>query len=315
MTHFCTLFDSGYLTRGLALYESLLGTGEPFQFYLYCFDDLAYELLLKLDLRDVTLIRLADFETPALLSVKSSRTRGEYCWTCTSHIIADAIARFGLEQVTYLDADLYFFSRPSLLLEEMRQARASTMLTEHRYHPDCDQSATSGTYCVQFMPFRSDARGMAALEWWQARCIEWCFNRMEDGKFGDQKYLDDWPTRFEGVHVLRHIGGGVAPWNVRNYVVGEGPTVDGEQLVFYHFHALKWFTDGHFELADGYKLPPGAHEYIYLPYLAALKRALEKVRSVQFGFDRGKAVRPPGLRARLRHLKRKAIGKAHVVPE
>lgn len=44
-----------------------------------------------------------------------------------------------------------------------------------------------------------------------------CVMQLENGKFGDQKYLDDWTARFKDVHVLQHLGGGIAPWNVQQY--------------------------------------------------------------------------------------------------
>ena len=68
------------------------------------------------------------------------------------------------------------------------------LITEHRFSPHHDHSRTSGIYNVQFMTFRNDARGLAALRWWRAACLESCELNPEEGKCGDQKYLDDWSS-------------------------------------------------------------------------------------------------------------------------
>ena len=82
------------------------------------------------------------------------------------------------------------------------------------------------------------------LNWWRESCNAWCYARLEDGKFGDQKYLDDWTIRFEGVHVLENLGGGVAPWNIQQYKFEEKPF----ELVFYHFHGFKFLENNRVEL-------------------------------------------------------------------
>ena len=109
-----------------------------------------------------------------------------------------------------------FFASPQILLDEMDESE-SVLITPHRYTPQYDQSEKTGIYCVQFVYFRNNQQGRKVLTWWRKACLEWCYNRFEDGRFGDQKYLDDWPERFEGVHVLQHLGGGVAPWNMQQY--------------------------------------------------------------------------------------------------
>jgi hypothetical protein len=78
MHSFCTLFDSNYLTRALAMYHSLDDTGDDFVLYAVCFDDLAYQILLKLNLPKLVLIPLAEFESPELRAVKAQRTAGEF---------------------------------------------------------------------------------------------------------------------------------------------------------------------------------------------------------------------------------------------
>src|SRR5207237_5145326 len=108
--------------------------------------------------------------------------------------------------------------------------------------PSRKHEAKSGIYTVGWVSFRRDADGLACLRWWRERCLEWCRDRHEDGRFADQKYLDDWPTRFEGVRVLQHKGANLAPWNLSNVTVQirEGRIqADEEPLLFFHFHGLK----------------------------------------------------------------------------
>lgn len=318
MNHYCTLFDSNYLTRGLALYRSLVETEADFMLYIFAFDALAEDILRTLQLPYVKIVSMREFEDERLLAVKGTRSEGEYCWTCSSFSILYVLQHFSVPEVTYLDSDLYFFHEPQILLDEFHDSGKDVLITRHRYTPEYDQSSTSGVYCVQFMTFRNTPQGLHVLNWWCDRCAEWCYARFEDGKFGDQKYLDDWLTRFDGrVHELQHLGGGVAPWNVQQYRLAAGPTVDGVPVVFYHFHGLQWLNPHTFDLSQ-YRLPKTTIRYIYNPYLDALQNALAFIRtSYGQSFAKGFTPPPKGILAMLRGCKtwfwRKREGCYHVV--
>lgn len=279
MLHFCTLFDSNYLARGIALYNSIQRCCPDFHLYVFAFDELSLEVLSTLNKPRLTVISLAEFEDVDLLSVKSTRSKAEYCWTATPATILYVLQKFQVPHCTYLDADLYFYSNPKVLIDEM-PSETSVLITDHRYTPAYDKSALSGRYCVQFMFFRNDKKGLTALKWWKDACITWCFARFEDGKFGDQKYLDDWPTRFEGVHELKHQGGGLAPWNVQQYRFQQtGTTFSGIvnhsqehfEVVFFHFHGVKLFSGEKTILAPkAYKLSKVVKKLFYMPYINEL---------------------------------------------
>lgn len=287
MLNFCTLFNSVYLTRGLAMYNSLAKHCKEFHLYIFAFDDISCSLLKRLNLEYATIISLKEFEDETLLAIKASRTATEYCWTCTPATITYCLDTYKLDSCIYIDADLLFFDDPVVLLKELKPTE-SVIITDHRYTPEYDQTANSGKYCVQFVYFKNDEKGRKALKWWKDSCIEWCFNRMEDNKFGDQKYLDDWCTRFEGVHELEHLGGGVAPWNVQQYELSQqnnkiqgtsiatGETFD---LIFYHYHGLRYCEGDAFYLGS-YKMTGRDLKQIYKPYVIALKNAEEQVLSV-----------------------------------
>jgi hypothetical protein len=294
------------------MYYSLRQHCKDFQLFVFAFDERAYTILEKMALPSVKLISLKEFEDETLLQVKPTRSKAEYCWTATSSTILFVLEKYGVESCTYIDADLYFYDSPKILIDEMKEK--SILLTEHRYTPERDLSSLSGKYCVQFITFKNDERGLIALKWWRSLCIEWCYARAEDGKYGDQKYLDDWTTRFEGVHVLRHLGGGVAPWNVQQYNFSlDGNTVKGRKInsdivfrvVFYHFHYIRYYTDKTIDLGD-YYLTKKVKEIYYYPYLADLKKSKEIISEVDNSFDsHGSREKEIGWRMPLVNLKRR----------
>lgn len=305
------------MTRGLAMYESLKKHSSGFHLYIFAFDDISDGILREMKLEYATVVSLKEFEDEELLALKNSRSAGEYCWTCTPSIIKYSIEKFNLESCTYLDADLYFFSNPSVLIEEMGEK--SVLITEHRYTPKYNQSATSGIYCVQFMTFKNDVGAMKVLGWWRESCNAWCFARFENGKFGDQKYLDDWTTRFEGVHELQHLGGGIAPWNVQQFTFDKlTPTItmsthNGQtnfEVIFYHFHALKFYNDKTLDLGN-YKYSKEILNIIYKPYINSLIQLQNELLNTGYSIPKYDKVRPkykPFLLSKLKLLKRIIMG-------
>lgn len=273
---FCTLFNSSYLSRGLALYDSLMRNCNSFHLYIYAFDDVTFTHLKTLGLRNVTIISLLEFEDPELLGIKDSRSIAEYCWTCTPSVIKYSIEKHGLDHCIYLDADIFFFSDPRDVLESFLASKNSVLITPHNYTSIYEQSKTSGIYCVQFMPFKNDVNGMKVLNWWREKCIEWCYHRLEDGKLGDQMYLDSWPVSFKGIRVEEFLGIGVAPWNVQRLKLLESNNLSFKsaeqngEVIFYHFHALKIHKDFSFSCGN-YLISTEVKRLIYKPYIKCLK--------------------------------------------
>ncbi|OTE95250.1 glycosyl transferase [Crenothrix sp. D3] len=319
--NYCTLFNSRYVTRGLAMYESLAKHSKEFHLYIFAFDNRCYALLKKLNLENATIISLQEFEDEALLNIKASRSIGEYCWTCKASAIKHVIKTYQLTHCTYLDSDLYFFSDPNVLIGEIGDKSVS--ITEHRYTPEYNQTATSGKYCAQFLRFKNDDDGMKVLNWWRNACIDWCYAHIEEGKFGDQKYLDNWLNQFEGVHEVKNLGAGVAPWNIQQYklfnnndneIFGiELATKTHFKVIFYHFHYLKFLENNKIELVCNYKLTKQAIEIIYKPYVIHLHNIKIAISHIDADYDyHGTEKRLKTWKNKLKILKNRLTGRHNI---
>jgi hypothetical protein len=285
MEHFVTLFDSLFLPQGLALHMSMERHIKDYTLWILCVDDEVYDSLTKLNLGNVRLLKLSELETPELLAVKPTRSKGEYCWTLTPFSLRFVFeADVTLTRLTYLDADMWFRKNPAPIFKELETSAKYVLITDHNYAPEYDASAKSGQYCVQFMTFNRDG-GEVVRKWWEGRCIEWCFARFEDGKFGDQKYLDDWPDRFRNeVHVLENKELLLAPWNATRFPYGNS--------VAWHFHGLRIVisskTQVHADVGT-YLLPNCVLDALYQPYfndILDVKRCLDQKRIVFYSQKR-----------------------------
>lgn len=283
---FCTIFDSYYLDKGLALINSLNKVCEEYRLYVLAFDNQTEKILKDLHFQNVTIISLEQFETTQLLQLKEERSKAEYCWTCTSVLIEYVFEKFGVDYCTYIDADMYFYSSPVILLNEFIASGASVGLTPHRFPKTVHGEKIlmdSGKYCVEFNTFKNDEAGRRLLNVWKQQCLNEC--SME--KCGDQRYLTDWGDKYSEVYDYQNIGGGVAPWNLVNYKIkGDFPDFvvsdykQKNRMVFYHFQGIAYSGDGRIKMnillwVDNGFVPRMAIRKIYYPYL----NELEHIRS------------------------------------
>jgi hypothetical protein len=304
--NYCTYLDAVYLDKGIALYESLLEHAGRFRLHVLCFDEMTERVLTELALPGVELASLAELERfdPELAAVKASRSKVEYLWTSTPCVTRYFRDRASLEEITYLDADIRFFSNPEPLFAELGDSSVLvTPASSSPQHYSKHLAHTAGQFVVQFIPFRSDKRGRAVLEWWRERCIEYCSADYENGRMGDQKYLDEWPRRFRGVQVISHPGGGLGPWNIESRTVEGGPdgvSVDGQPLIFFHFMGLHAYTEGPPRLGSGrFRITKAERRWIYDPHLAQLRRIRGRIVEIEPSYrELLKARRPLGLALR-----------------
>lgn len=328
MTHYyCTIFNSGYLSRGLALFESLKKYDSDFKLLVFAADDLTYKVLQALSDPALVVHRQSDLESPELLRVKSERQMAEYFWTCTPFTILYALEKLGWDHCTYVDADVYFFSSPKPLLDEY--FKGDIGIVEHRFSKHFTRLEQSGKYCVQFNFFRRNENGLKALRWWAQSCLEWCYDRYEDGKFGDQKYLDDWTTRFDKVISLQHEGGGLAPWNMEQYHFSKSspqttpaPNTDTPvliqkqnqkwDLIFYHFHALRFYKNERMQLGR-YRFHQELITLVYAPYVRHLERIENQLK--KWDYKTPITNEPQTLRSWLAKYKHQCFGTYHIYPK
>ena len=276
MINFCTYFDSTYLAKGLVCRHTLMNHTPTVQLFVLCLDDSVTSALSGMP--NTTLIALKDIESycPTLLEIKPKRKQPrEYYTTMTAIFPLFLFERFGIERLTYTDADMAYWSSAEEIEEVMGEY--SLMVTDH----ENPIAYAAGRFNNGIMGYRNDTYCVEFLQWYAERCIDWCeWRATADGKCGDQGYLTilhSQPERFKNVLSCPQPGINLGAWNLAMHSLEEknGKLIldSKRNLVCYHFHGIA--QNG--QNGTGWNVSSANLKLLYGPYQEMRLRAMAGV--------------------------------------
>lgn len=276
----CTYFDKNYLSKFLTCRESIIEHEKNVIFYCLCIDDFSYNYLKQFNKKDIQLISLKEIEEKylSLKYAKKNRQTVEYYFTLSPFLPLYILENFNVDIINYIDSDLYFFETPRNIINLLKDN--SIIIVEHGI-----KTQRFGKFNVGWLTFRNNALSKSCLKEWGNDCINWCYDYVEEEKYADQKYLDQWPKKFNKIKILSPSYN-VAPWNVNNSDVKikqKKLYINEEKLIFFHFHGLfiskKMFSSG-FSIYNK-KISKTLIEHLYKPYIKRLENVKKEVNVIE----------------------------------
>jgi hypothetical protein len=196
----CTIMGKETLEQALAFYNSLKLNTPNFQLWICCLDDTTYSYLNKLCLDHVILISLKNIEGNELLSIKDTRNSNEYFRTLKSSFISYVFKNnYQVNSIVYTDADHNFVTDYNRIFAELKQENSILIVNKSI---SVEEEKKYGVYDAGLIGFKRNEIGLECLYQWKKDCIQWCFNKVEEDRWLEQKYLEKWPHLFSGVKVM-----------------------------------------------------------------------------------------------------------------
>jgi hypothetical protein len=278
---FCTYFDQNYLPQGLALMRSLSKSSDV-RLWVLSLDDVTTRVLARLAPPHVRVLIVDDLldHEPRLRLALTDRSPLEFYYACTPRIIQLVFDRSSAPQgVTYIDADMFFFGPCETIFAEAPQAHV--LIVEHD-SGNKKAETERGRFNVSLVHFADHGQARACLEWWGEATLR--STALGGDVWGDQKYLDEFPERFNGVHILTRPAGTLAPWNIwRRRLVRRSEDevlADGFPVTVYHFARFLVISHHLFMPIRRDWLSRPVLTFIYRPYMRAIREAYRDIRKV-----------------------------------
>ncbi|MDF2889728.1 MAG: putative Glycosyltransferase [Clostridia bacterium] len=295
--YYCSAYSAAYCYQGIVLYNSIKKVDEAFTLFLVCLDNTAYEILSQLELENLEVIKVKEIEDdfPELKLVKRDRAINEYAWTIKSSEILYIFENYQeVDRIIWLDGDTQMLSDPIDIYDEWSEH--SIILTE-QYYTDHHESLikTYGRFQAGFIGFMKDFVGIHCLKWWQRKCIDWCYFTAEEGRWADQKYLDNVPELYENICIVKSLGINMTPFTLyrlnfeqqKYFGIKDNKLfINNIKLVLFHYYGFRYYDENNIDLCSYWmKFTRNSIEYVYIPYIKACKAAMKEIELIKKDYN------------------------------
>ena len=200
MNYFCTYFNETFLSRGLAMMDSLKSNNRNIKFYVLALDYKTFIKLneLKKDYIKIINIRVFFKKYPELKNQKYKRKINEFCFLLTPYLIDYCLRTLSLKKIFYTDADLLFFDDCKKIISKLN--KYSIISSVHNFSKKNKfQENINGKFNVGFLGFKKNAISLKCIRLWMKQCF---FSTTLHDSFqtlikGDQLYLNQWPFLYK----------------------------------------------------------------------------------------------------------------------
>ena len=238
MINFCSYFDINYLSKFLTLHKSLNKFDLRYKFYILALDNHVVEFFKKNKFNNLKIIELNNIENKyeLLKDAKKNRAKIEYYFTLSPFLPKYIFEKEGINQITYLDSDFYFFQNPKKIISENVDSSISLIRQNSK--------KKYGKYNVGWINFNFEYdETINIVNEWSNQCLNDCSDIPKKNSYADQKYLDPWISKLKYSRVFQPEYSCLSPWdsnkNLENNI---------ENMISYHFHGI--------EIKKNYRIHP-----------------------------------------------------------
>ncbi len=276
--NFAIAISKYYVSRCLVLIESIIKY--EVNIFILCFDADAEKLIKKnINSKKIFIFNYKEILSfdKSLKKINRSRKLIDKIVTSRPIFLRYINNKFKSKDIFLLDSDIYFFSNPRLLLKYTQ--KSSVAYCEHDFSRNkIKLNKNYGEFNGGFVYVRFDKNGKKFLLNWSKLCKKWCEFDSKEGKFSDQKYLEDLSKKINNLKILKRPEINLAPWNIEGKKIElkkKQVYVNNNKLIFFHFHGLRQISKNFYILGVSnynFILPNELKKILFYNYIKKLKK-------------------------------------------